>query len=243
MRPLRVLFFAVLSLLAVAAARAQENPGGAFPAKIDPAARYVFYLHGRIVEEQGANAVSERFGAYEYTKILQTFRAAGFTVISEVRPVGVEVDAYASRIEGQIRTLLSAGVPPANVTVVGASRGAVIAMQVSTRLRNRKVRYVLLGNCNDTVFSRYRFDLSGEVLSIYETSDEYGGTCRGLFAASTGLSKREEISLTNGLGHGFLYRPLPAWVDPSLSWARDGKLPERLPAAPEVSPSAPASPS
>jgi hypothetical protein len=241
MRPLRLLALAALPLLATAASP-QEPAGSSFPTKIDPAARYVFYLHGRIVEEQGANAVSERFGPYEYTKILETFRAAGFAVIAEIRPVAVEVDAYASRIEGQIRTLLSAGVPPGQITVVGASRGAVIAMQVSTRLRNRRVRFVLLGNCNDTVFSRYRFDLAGEVLSIYETSDEYGGTCRGLFAASTGLSKKEEISLSNGLGHGFLYRPLPAWVDPAVSWAREGKLPGRSP-APEPSPPATASPS
>jgi hypothetical protein len=239
MRVLRILAVAVLSVLA-AAARAQESAGtgAGFPSKIDPAGRYLFYLHGRIVEEQGANAVSERFGPYQYNEILQTFRAAGFTVLSEIRPVGVEVDAYASRIEGQIRTLLAAGVPPGNVTVVGASRGAVIAMQVSTRLRNRKVRFVLLGNCNDTVFSRYRFDLAGEVLSIYEATDEYGGTCRALFTHSTGLSKKEEIELSNGLGHGFLYRPLPAWVEPSIAWARDGKLPEKSP-APEASPAAP----
>lgn len=238
MRSLRFLALAALSLLAAAPARSQEAAGAGFPTKIDPAARYLFYLHGRIVEEQGANAVSERFGPYQYNEILQTFRAAGFTVLSEIRPVGVEVDFYASRIEGQIRTLLTAGVPPGNVAVVGASRGAVIAMQVSTRLRNRKVRFVLLGNCNDTVFSRYRFDLAGEVLSIYETSDEYGGTCGALFAHSTGLSKKEEITLSNGLGHGFLYRPLPAWVEPSIAWARDGRLPERSP-VPEVSPSAP----
>jgi hypothetical protein len=229
-RTVRVALAAVFGL--AAGMGAQETAGAPFPPKIDPAARHLFYLHGRIVEEQGPKAVSDRFGPYAYEEILETFRKAGFTVISEVRPTGVEVDAYASRIEGQIRTLLAAGVAPDHVTVVGASRGAVIAMRISTRLRNRKVRFVLLGNCNETVFSRYRFDLAGEVLSIFETSDEYGGSCRGLFTASTGLSKKEEISLSNGLGHGFLYRPLPQWVDPTIAWARDGELGTTVPRTP-----------
>ena len=29
---------------------------------------HIFYLHGRIVQEQGINALSEKFGKYEYAE-------------------------------------------------------------------------------------------------------------------------------------------------------------------------------
>ena len=40
----------------------------------------IFYLHGKILEEQGANAVSREYGAYQYQAILDSFRANGFDV-------------------------------------------------------------------------------------------------------------------------------------------------------------------
>lgn len=53
---------------------------------------YPFYLHGQIVEEQGANAVDtvNGFGAYQYEDILSAFRKANFTVLSEVRQKNIE---------------------------------------------------------------------------------------------------------------------------------------------------------
>jgi CubicO group peptidase (beta-lactamase class C family) len=41
-----------------------------FPETIDPAGQYLFYLHGKIIEDQGIPAVSEEFGEYEYEAIL-----------------------------------------------------------------------------------------------------------------------------------------------------------------------------
>jgi hypothetical protein len=34
-----------------------------------------------------------------------------------------------------------------------------------------------------------------------------------------GLPAVREIVLRTGLGHGFLYRPLPEWMTPALAWA------------------------
>ncbi len=190
---------------------------GAKPAE---APYHLFYLHGRIVEDQGPSGVSPRFGRYDYPGILAAFRARGLRVVSEVRPSGTDPSLYADKVVGEVRAMLDRGVPPAHITIVGASKGAVITSLVSTRLREPGVRYVLLANCNDWLIRTHDPRLTGEVLSIYEKSDDLGGTCRPLAARSPGLKRFSEIALNTGLGHGMVYRPIRAWVDPAASWAK-----------------------
>jgi len=50
-------------------------------------AETIFYLHGRIIEVEGVQAVHERFGLYDYLGTIEALRANGATVISELRPV------------------------------------------------------------------------------------------------------------------------------------------------------------
>lgn len=191
------------------------------PAEIDTKARYLFYLHGLIIENEGPRPVSPRFGVYEYAEILESFRDRGFVVISEARPKGTEPEKYAAKVAAQVGVLLKAGVPPGNITVVGASRGGGIAMMASTLLKNRRVKFVIMAACGDfDVYKRFGVDLWGEILSIYDSSDDIAGTCTDFFNKSTGVSKRKEIVLRLGLGHGILYRPLKEWVEPAAEWAR-----------------------
>lgn len=192
-------------------ARVPENP--------DLEARYLFYLHGRIVEDQGPDAVSPEFGRYEYAAILERLAETDVIVVSEVRAPATDVEAYADTVASQIRHLIARGVEPRNVTVIGASKGSAIAMLVSTRLAE-PVRYVLLASCNDYVADAVTSSLHGDVLSIYEASDPYGQSCGSIFERSPDLGERHEIRLDTGLRHGFLYKPLEAWVRPALSWAR-----------------------
>lgn len=191
------------------------------PQRIDAKARYLFYLHGRIVEEQGARAVSPQFGPYEYAQILDTLAGRGFVVISEARPRGTDVQQYAPKVVEQINTLMKAGVPPGHITVVGASRGGVIAVAVSTRLKQRAVNFVILASCgNSDEYRRFKPDLWGNVLSIYDYKDDTGaGTCQRFFAQATGLGRHNEVLVKLGLGHGLLYRPLKEWVEPAVAWA------------------------
>ncbi|MCG8603793.1 alpha/beta hydrolase [bacterium] len=190
------------------------------PKKIDVDAEYLFYLHGRIIEEQGVRPVSERYGVYEYQQILETFKSRGFTVISEARAKGTGVKQYATKVVEQIRRLLEATVPPHKITVVGASKGGVIAMLASSFLKNKAVNFVLMCNCNDYVLENYAVDLHGNVLSIYDAADEIGQSCDKFFKSAGGLNKYEEIELRTGLGHGILYRPMGEWVDAVVRWAR-----------------------
>lgn len=190
------------------------------PQKADPTALYLFYLHGRIIEEKGTRPTDERYGVYEYEQILETLSREGFTVISEARAKGTDPKQYARKVVGQIQTLIGKNVPPRNITVVGASKGAVITLLVSTGLRNRDVNFVVMANCNDWVMTNFDVDLYGNVLSIYDYRDEFGETCRKFFDKATGLNKSKEIVLKLGTGHAVLYKPLREWIDPTVEWAR-----------------------
>ena len=103
-----------------------------FPQTIHPDAHHLFYLHGKIIEDQGLPAVSDEYGEYQYIEILETFSEYGFTVISEVRPRDTDSFTYAEHVIAQINDLLAADVPAEHITVVGASKGAGIALLVSS---------------------------------------------------------------------------------------------------------------
>jgi hypothetical protein len=199
-----------------------------FPDSIDSSKRYLFYLHGRIIEEQGLQAVSPEFGPYAYQAILERLASFGFTVISEQRLKDTDVTDYAKIVLGQIDSLIQAEVPANQITVVGASKGAIIAATVSHLSQNPDLNFVLLGTCNADIVTdmiQSQMNLYGNVLAIYDSADvEFSGSCRELFGFSEGkgLSRHEEIVLQVGTGHGILYQPLDEWVLPTVDWARGG---------------------
>jgi acetyl esterase/lipase len=187
--------------------------------------RHLIYLHGRIVQEQqSARPQHPRFGHYELAQILDTLRARGFVVSGEIRPRSVSVGDAADRVVEQVRGLLASGVPADRITVVGASMGGGIALVASARLQNPELRFVVLGACLSETAERLVADEGkgprGRVLSIHEASDEYTTSCPPWSddLAPSPIHTRE-IVLKTGLEHGFLYRPLPEWVDPVVEWA------------------------
>lgn len=191
------------------------------PAKIDKDHRYLFYLHGRIVEDMGPdNAVSPEFGKYEYADIVNTLGDRGFVVISEARDKNTDIKKYAEKVAGQVDTLLKAGVPPAHITIVGASKGGAIAHLASSLIKNRDINLVLLAACGPGYHEGFNIDLVGNVLSIFDNKDDKGaGTCTDFFVKSKNINRYKEIDLNNGLGHGILYKPLDEWVEPVIKWA------------------------
>ena len=200
----------------------------AFPDTIEPMQRYLFYLHGKIVEDQGLPAIDPIYGEYEYGAILEKLHSSGFVVVSEVRSKGTDVNDYANRVVMQIRALLTGGVPAGNITVVGASKGAWIVILISDSMANPAINYVLLAIYTpDTVKEMIdgKETLSGNVLSIYDSVDTLAGSCQDLFTYSEGkgLSSHAEIVLHVGTGHGVLYKPLVEWIDPTIQWAEQAR--------------------
>jgi hypothetical protein len=102
--------------------------------------------------------------------------------------------------------------------------GGGIALVASARLQEPEVRFAVLGLCLSANATAIRADegkgLTGRILAIRETSDESTGGCPAWKdeSGAEGLVAREVV-LATGLSHGFLYRPLPEWVEPVVAWA------------------------
>ena len=194
-----------------------------FPTAIDPTKRYMFYLHGRIIEDQGIPAVSPDYGKYEYESILEKLAGFGFKIISEQRPKNTDGMKYAERVAEQVTELLGAGVPGKNIMVVGASEGAWVTIEVTNFLANKELNFVLIGTCDpETIqfFMQQNAFLYGNVLTIRDSVDEFAGSCQKLFVFSEGkIARHEEIVLHVGTGHGILYNPLDEWILPVIQWA------------------------
>jgi len=191
----------------------------AVPANIDPDARWLFYLHGAIIETEGVRPTHPRFGVYEYEEILATLAARGFIVISEARPAGTDGMLYADRVVDQVREILVAGVPPDHVTVVGFSKGGGIAIATSSMLANDDVNFVFMAACNPWLDSHPEIVARGRLLSVREASDDLVGSCEGFFRRSPSPHDHVEIVLELGGGHGAFYRPRSEWIELVVEWA------------------------
>lgn len=222
MKPRRLFDFLAFALLTACAARPADD---AKDPAADATALYVFYAHGKIIEDQGPKAVSDVYGPYKYQKILDAIAAAGFETRSTLRPKDADADVFAARLSEEIAALIDRGVAPDRVTIIGASKGAYIASLAAHKL-HAPVNLVLLAGCHpstvDTMIAN-GIDLPGRVLSIRDRSDtELSGSCRRAFDASPDLVESKEIVVDLGVGHGLVYRPYPEWTGPAFDWARGG---------------------
>lgn len=190
------------------------------PDKFDNTKSYLFYLHGLIVEVAGIRPKSEEHGYYEYELILKELAREGFIVISEARKKDTLIQPYAENIAAQVKTLLANKVPPANITIVGASKGGIISAYVSTILQEKGINFVFLAGLFEKCLVDEELKLYGNVLSIHDRSDKLSMTPTLYFQRSVGLGMFEKIVLNLDIGHGLIYRPYREWVDPMLEWLK-----------------------
>lgn len=78
------------------------------PATIDPGARYLFHMHGWVVEEYGP--VGAVRTGYWWRWTVEAFADRGFVVISEARTPNTYVQWYALTVARQVARLRAAGV-------------------------------------------------------------------------------------------------------------------------------------
>jgi len=200
---------------------AGQNIQHDLPTTIDVTGYYMFYLHGGVVTVKGDNGITDaapELGPYQYSRILDTLRAHGFYVISERRVQGVEDSVYARKIALQADTLLKAKVPVRNIILVGASAGSAIVLQIAERLKNKDMKYVIMGGCWPETYKDYlNMKIEGTFLSIIESSDPHG-TCAKIFETHQQVKDFHEVKLKTGLNHGFLFKPFAAWLAPLVQW-------------------------
>jgi hypothetical protein len=217
MKPFFITFlFKLISLLICS-----QTVGSSLPASIKKSDRFLFYLHGHIVTVLGNNAVQESYpewGPYEYLNILDSLKERGFNVISERRYEAVADSVYIDKIAAQADTLLKAGVKAKNIIITGASAGWNIGLRVSSKLKNNKIRFVIMGGCWPDTYKEFQgINLYGHFLSIIESTDPHK-TCDKIFEARKSLRSYREITLNTGLSHGFFYKGYRHWIDPVLDW-------------------------
>ena len=193
------------------------------PATIDANARYLFHMHGLIVELQGPNAQG-RYGQYRYHWTVEALADHGFVVISEVRS-RTQIQTYAATVARQVAKLRAGGVPADHITVTGISKGGEITVLTTAAIGDPEVRFVVLAGCGRLDVFNVSGGLEalgrrpqGRVLSIYDRSDREAGSCARYFPQAPGLTF-EEVVLDVGRGHALFYTPERVWVDRVVEWA------------------------
>ncbi len=203
------------------ASMSRGSVNSSLPENIYPDRHYLFYLHGKIIEDEGVDAVSPQFGPYEFQEILNYLADGGFEVIGEIRTAPTDAIVYADRVVAQVNSLLEQGVSSENIAVVGFSKGAAIAIQASMKLGNPDLNFVLIAICGEEANRGADFALAGRFLSLYERSDPLGSTCRPMIEGSPDVKEFDEIEFATGKQHGTFYSADPSWLDPLMSWLAD----------------------
>lgn len=181
---------------------------------------YLIYVHGRIIENKGPNAVSDTFGRYEFYEIKEKLQSKGHLVTADIRRPGTL--EYVDVIVSKVSDLLSNGVSPDKITIVGFSKGGYMALRAAAKLQNPDINYVILAGCIHGVVSgddRSADGAKGRFLSMVDASDDLGFSCRKFFNRNPQITERADIIFKTGEAHGLFYKANPMWINPVLEWS------------------------
>ena len=183
--------------------------------------RFIFFLHNRFLEEHELNELHPEYGRTEYNEIIAEFKKNGFKVISKKRNGNVNAREYAIGIALKIDSLINNGIEPEKITIVGTSKGGYIAQYVSTLANNLELNFVFVASFrNDDLENIPEINFCGNILTIYEKTDPFGVSAIKRKESSTcEIRNFKEIELNTGMGHGFLFKPLKEWIEPTIKWA------------------------
>lgn len=113
-----------------------------FPEVIERSEKYVFYSHGYGVEGSNPTPVHKRWGIYDFPKVKEALADADYNLIAYHRPSKTDPIQFAIKIAKNIRTLISAGVKPGNIFLLGFSRGGGISIRVSNELKSNQIKLI-----------------------------------------------------------------------------------------------------
>ena len=181
------------------------------------AEKHLFYIHGCCIDKVGG-------GAYE--TIVKDLQSAGFNVVFDLRTDDstAAVQAYASKVAGQVKNLLAKGAAPEDITVSGYSLGSVTAMFASIEIANQRVNYVLIAGCPGKGARSFDIDyakVQGRILSLVDVKDDRFESCKSRLPES---ALRKEVEFDSGQGHQiFRYttdKAYKLWKEPLEAWAK-----------------------
>lgn len=182
---------------------------------------FIFFLHNRFLEEHELDELHTEFGRTEYLEIINEFKKREFKVISEKRNGNVNAREYAIGIVSKIDSLIKNGTEPKKITIVGTSKGGYIAQYVSTLANNPNLNFVFIASFrNSDIQNIPEINYCGNILTIYEKTDPFGVSALERKKTSACEIKHfKEIELNTKMGHGFLFKPLKEWIEPTIKWA------------------------
>lgn len=183
--------------------------------------RYLFFLHNRFLEDHELHELHPEFGRTEYIEIITRFEESGLNVISEIRNENVNAREYALGIVNQIDSLVSNGTKSTNITIVGTSKGGYIAQYVSTLANNPELNFVFVASFMESDIENIpEINYCGNILTIFEITDPFGVSAIARKDNSTcEIEHFKEVEINTGLGHGFLFKPMNEWIEPTIMWA------------------------
>jgi len=188
-----------------------------FPNAINKSEKYVFYSHGYIVEGENEKPVHPRWGVYDFPLIKKHLSDDFYNLIAYHRAARSEPFHSAKRLANDVNRLIEAGVEPANITLIGFSRGGALSILASNELKNNYIRVIVLAGCAGLIKEHSSVQIYGNVRSIYETSDQVG-SCQFLIDRSESVTSFEEIAISTGKEHGAFYLPRESWIKPVKNW-------------------------
>ena len=193
------------------------------PEHIDPGAKYVFYLPDDIVTPADPEPRHPEHGVYQYLQIANQLMTRGFVVVTRPRETTDHPYLVAEDLAKQIRRLLDAGVPAANIGILGAGQGAAITVLITTQLRNPGLQVVVLSLCSETFIDFWIAHaelLAGNVLSIHADGTKDRGSCQRFLEHCAQRDVREHRELRMAGGAGFHFRASAEWLLPAIEWLR-----------------------
>ena len=131
---------------------------------------------------------------------------------------------YARRVTTEVRDLIARGSAPESITVVGAGTASPVAALASAMAGNRRVNYVLLGNCDARLADDSTFHMSGRVLGVRDAGDAASSSCRPLWRNAPKLDQRRDLVVQSGHGAAIFDAPRPEWIQPLARWSQGGQV-------------------
>ncbi len=176
-----------------------------FPETINSDEKYVFYSHG--------------YGGVSST-IKQAISDPAYNLIIYERSSYADPDKFSANLTAQLNELISHGVKPENVTLLGFSDGGVISILTSSKLKNDDINVIILAGCGGVVKFDPSIEVYGHVYSIYDIDDVLAGSCQFLIDRSKHNKLFTELAINTGEGHIAFRMPLTDWIEPVKKWIK-----------------------